>query len=404
MDAIPVISRSARRLKRTDKLSEEYIGYSMNSAQYINAGTEGDERATMTGQDYIKDIRAKLESGRPQRRMGENVLRAFGYVGRIATAIEEINTTLEELGLVADPPINSEMPLRAPRIHFSLKDGNSDATVEDVDNPDASDSNTLDAQFQDLEDIDSNLPEPGFSISELASADCDVEWVSPSASVQTAYTTMLLHKYSQLVVANNSKPRQQDIKGIVSFQSLAKALMNGNPETVGDCIDNSAPFAQIDDDLKSVVSQLSENDVVLVIGRDKRLQGIVTAWDLAEEFAKLVDPFKRIGEIEERLRALVRIRLGQDKVANFLRDHGHLGNDPAAEIEELTMGELQRVLDFPEHWDALELPFDRVVFISALGEARGYRNRLMHFRGPLMSAEMKRLSNLCDTVREIQLQ
>ena len=358
---------------------------------------------TMTGQDYLKDIRAKLESGRPQRRMGENVLDAFGYVGRIVTAIEEINTTLGELGLAADPPINSEMPLRVPRIHFSLKDGNGGATVEAVDNLEVSDSSSIDAQFQDIQDIGSNLPKPGFSISELASAHCLVECLSPSASIETAYTTMLLHKYSQLVVASSPQPRQQDIKGIVSFQSLAKALMNGNPKTVGDCVDNSPPFAEIDADLKSVVSQLSENDVVLVIGQDKRLRGIVTAWDLAEEFAKLVDPFKRIGEIEERLRVLVKIRLGQDKVAKFLKDHGLLGFDPTTGIGELTMGELQRVLEFPEHWNALKLPFDRAVFISALGEARTYRNRLMHFRGPLIPAEMKRLSNLCDTVREINL-
>ena len=33
------------------------------------------------------------------------------------------------------------------------------------------------------------------------------------------------------------------------------------------------------------------------------------------------------------------------------------------------MGELERVLEFPEHWDALGLPFDRVVFIGALSEA-----------------------------------
>ena len=67
------------------------------------------------------------------------------------------------------------------------------------------------------------------------------------------------------------------------------------------------------------------------------------------------------------------------------------------------MRELQRVLDFPEHWEALRLPFDRVVFIDALGEARDYRNRLMHFRDPLTEAEMMRLSSFCDTVREIQL-
>ena len=295
------------------------------------------------------------------------------------------------------------MPLKAPRIRFSLKGLNGAEKSEAADKPSAQDSDDFNAQSQDIEDIDRNLPEPGFSVSELKSANCDVECVSPNASVQAAYTTMVLYKFSQLMVANNSRPRQQDIKGIVSFQSLAKALMNGNPKTVSDCIDDSVPRVQSATDLKSVVSQLSENDVVLVIGIDKRLQGIVTAWDLAEEFAELADPFKRIGEIEERLRALVRTHLGKDKVTEFLADHGFSGKNPVAEIDELTMGELQRILEFPEHWDELGLAFDRVVFTNALSQARDYRNRLMHFRDPLTEAEMKQLSNFCDTVREIQL-
>jgi CBS domain-containing protein len=362
----------------------------------------------MTGREYLEDIRAKLDSGRHQSRMGENVLRAFGYVRRRATAIEEINATLKQLGLVAYPPVSSDMPLKAPRIRFSLQTANGtelpETELPETDEaPDTSVHSGFASPLEEADDNDSSLPEPAFSVSELASANTDVECVSPSASIQTAYTTMLLRKFSQLVVADHATPMQQDIKGIVSFQSMTKALMNGKPTTVGDCIDNEICFAQSDADLTAVVSQLNGNDVVLVIGRDKRLQGIVTAWDLAEEFAEMVDPFKRIGEIEERLRTLIRMRLGKDKVTEFLRDRGLLGNDPIAEIEELTMGGLQRVLEFPEHWDELELAFDRVVFIDALGEARGYRNRLMHFRDPLTRTEMMRLSNFCDTVREIQL-
>ena len=357
----------------------------------------------MTGREYLEKIRNELRSGRNQHRMGENVLRAFGYVRRRATAVNEINTALKEFGLEADPPISSEMPLKAPRIRFSIKDTNGAATVEAINNESVSECNNPAAELQDIEDSDSDLPEPGFSVSELASANCDVKCVSASASVQEAYTTMLLNKYSQLVVANNPNPRQQDIKGIVSFQSLAKAMMNGKPKTVGDCIDDNVAFALSDADLKSVVSQLSDNDVVLVTGRNKRLQGIVTAWDLAEEFAELVDPFKRIGEIEKRLRALVQIRLGKDRVAEYLRDHGLSGDNPFLGIEELTMGELQRVLEYHVHWDALALPFDRVVFTTALSQAREYRNRLMHFRDPLSEEELRQLSNFCDTVREIQL-
>ena len=61
------------------------------------------------------------------------------------------------------------------------------------------------------------------------------------------------------------------------------------------------------------------------------------------------------------------------------------------------------MLEFPDHWDALDLVFDRVVFINALSKARDYRNRLMHFKDPLTEDEMTQLSNFCDTVREIQL-
>ena len=357
----------------------------------------------MSGQDYLDDIRKELESGRHQHRMGENLLRAFGYVRRRATAIDEINAILNKFGLIADPLITSEMPLKSPRIRFSLKSTKEIVPPQSIEGPTTQGSNGSSGPLQDTEEYDTSLPEPAFSISELASANTNVNCVAASATIQEAFTMMSLNKYSQLVVANNPKPRQQDIKGIVSFQSMAKALMNSKPATVGDCIDTDVCFAETHTDLKSVVLQLSGNDVVLVIGHDKRLQGIVTAWDLAEEFAELVDPFKRIGEIEERLRVLVRKRLGKDKVAEFLMIQGLSGNDPIAEIEEMTMGELQRVLEFPENWEALGLAYDRVVFIKALSEARDFRNRLMHFRDPLNEAETTHLSNFCDMVREIPI-
>lgn len=357
----------------------------------------------MAGRQYLEGIKAALQSGRHQHRMGENVLRAFGYMRRRATAIKEINDTLDQLGLVAEPPINSEMPLRTPRIRFSVKSQDQVMPVETQELIQTTGDLEYGSPMEDEEELQSILTEPAFSVSELKSASTYVECISASESIKTAYTKMSLRKYSQLVVADQQQPMQQAIKGIISFQSMTRALMGGSPETVGDCLDTEVCFAQIHDDLRSVVGQLSGNDVVLVIGEDKRLQGIVTAWDLAEEFAQLVDPFKRIGEIEERLRALVIVRLGKQKVGEFLREQGLSGDDPLAEIEDLTMGELQRVLDYPEHWGQLKLTFDRNVFIGALNEARDFRNRLMHFRDPLTELEVRRLSSLCETVREIQL-
>ena len=355
----------------------------------------------MPGQEYLEGIRTELQSGRRQRKMGQNVLSAFGYIRRRATAIQEINAALDDLGLVAHPPINSEMPLTTPRIRFELKSTSHTDDLETVE-----DGGELDSKPDDgLEDADEdwNLPEPAFKVSELKSASRAVEWVPPDAPIRKAYTKMVLNKYSQLVVASSGIPFQKDVKGIVSFRSVTRALMNGEANIVGQCIEDEVPFVHVDTDLKSVVSQLSDHEVVLVIGPSNRLQGIVTAWDLAEEFAELVDPFKRIGEIEERLRTLLRVRLGEQKVLEFLVDEESAAGTQVGAIQDLTMGDLKRALEFPEHWCALEMPFEREEFVKALDKVRDFRNRLMHFRDPLNPSETTLLTNFCDAVREVQL-
>ena len=352
----------------------------------------------------MESIRFNLESGHRQHRMGENVLRAFGYLRRTGKAIQEINSSLDDLGLIVDPPINPEMPFKYPRIRFRLIHEDESTSTENVCEVEDTDPDILEALLQDIQDIeDISLPDHAFSISDLPSADRDVEWVSSSAPIKTAYTKMVLEKYSQLVVADSAKPLRQDIKGIISFQSMTNALMNGDPKTVGDCVDKGVPTVGSDTDLRSVVDELGKHDVVLVIGNENRLQGIVTAWDLAAEFAQLVDPFKRIGEIEERLRILIEKRLGQDHVTEFLTNHGLSNEDRVADPDRLSMGDLQRVLENPANWDSLQLPFERVVFTDALDKARRYRNRLMHFRDPLIETEVKLLQQLCDMVRQIQL-
>ena len=355
----------------------------------------------MPGREYLEGIRTELRLERRQRKMGQNVLSAFGYIRRRATAIQEINAALDDLGLVAHPPINSEMPLTTPRIRFELKSTSRTDDLETVE-----DAGDLDSKPDDrLENADQdwNLPEPAFKVSELKSAKRAVEWVPLDAPIRKAYTKMVLNKYSQLMVASSGTPFQKDVKGIVSFRSVTRALMNGDANIVGQCIEDEVPFAHVDTDLKSVVSQLSEHEVVLVIGRDNRLQGIVTAWDLAEEFAELVDPFKRIGEIEERLRTLLRIRLGEQKVLEFLVDEEAAGGTSVGALQNLTMGDLKRVLEFPEHWCASKMPFEREGFIQALDKVRDFRNRLMHFRDPLNPSETTLLTNFCDAVREVQL-
>ena len=141
----------------------------------------------MTGRQYLEDIRTELQSGRHQHRMGENVLRAFGYVRRRATAIQEINETMEDLGMMADPLISVDMPLKAPRIRFRLKHVEGSATPESNNAPEPVGSDDFDAlqtdeEIQSEKDSESSLPEPAFRVSELESEVEPIIWTGSRAS------------------------------------------------------------------------------------------------------------------------------------------------------------------------------------------------------------------------------
>jgi predicted transcriptional regulator len=310
---------------------------------------------------------------------------------------------LDELGLRTEPPIDANMPLRVPRIRFLL---HSRAAIDVEEPSEADDVEEVDEEEEATSELGSLVQ--AFRIAELDVLGKVVECIAPDATIAQAYTRMALNKYSQLVVTNSRNPRRHDIKGIISYQSITKALLNGNPTTVRECLDESIPILRSDADLKDVVPLLGIHDVVLVVGEDLRLQNIVTAWDLAEEFAQLVDQFKRIGEVEARLRALLLEKLGSARIGQFMAEnpspppHGHA--EVIEDLNALTIGDLQRILEHPSHWNELGLRgVDRAAFVSALDRTRQFRNRLMHFQDPLSADEARELTNFCDLVREIQV-
>lgn len=361
----------------------------------------------MAASEFLQQIKRELENGRKQWRRGDKVLAAFGYARRWPAVISTINGELRRLGLKTDPPIDEHMPLTTAIRFYAVEESATDsqaaspplaaqALTEDHV-PDAQDS--FDEVNQE-EDTDA-LIIPSFKVAELRAASKQVTCIAQDASLSEAFTIMQLNKFSQLVVANNAKPRAQDIRGIVSFQSIAKTfLLNSSPKHVRDCLDTSVPQVSTADEIGKVVDHLSEHEVVLVIGPEKRLSGIITAWDLAEEFEKLVDPFKRIAEIESRLGYLIVKRLGKEPVFSFLKLEE---TSPSRNGTGLTVGELQRVFESPDLWGSLTLPYDRKLFVDALNTMRELRNRLMHFGEPLTEEETRELTNFCHMIRDIPL-
>lgn len=338
----------------------------------------------MSGREYLQNIKEELLEGRYQHKKGINILSAFGYARRRKTALNTINKELKRLGIKTDPSINQNMPMDSTHIRFFLVDKSAKVRRKL--------STAIDESVEDQ--IDEAATEPSitsFKVADLDAAARQVTCVKTNESLSKAYTIMLKKKYSQLVVADFDKPVATSIKGIVSYQSIADALISGKAKTVGECLDKTTPHVSVDDDIDRVVEYLEKHEVVLVIGEDKHLCGIVTAWDLAAEFANLVGPFKRIGEIEYRVTKCIKDKLGPTAIEAL----------PGMSASVLTLGDLVRIIQNPDNWEKLQLPFDRQEFSGILDEVRELRNRLMHFRDPLDGNEMRRLQDYCELVRKI---
>jgi CBS domain-containing protein len=178
------------------------------------------------------------------------------------------------------------------------------------------------------------------TVGNLRSAEVTPESIHPSATLEAALTVMQMKDYSQLVVLKG--PRE--IEGIVSYRSIARASVHSQPRHVSDCIDRTVPVVELDHALLDVVTMFERHDTVIVRGKDKTACGIVTA----AELRSMAGPFLVIGEIEEHLRWLIDGRLDLPSITATFPGQAE-GSRPKTRASDLTMGEMQRILENPEH-------------------------------------------------------
>ena len=163
----------------------------------------------MNGRNYLEEIKAELKQGRKQWRAGASLLAAFGYVRRRKTAVDAINQELNGLGLQCQPEIDVDMPLDTPRIRFLLAGSNAQPPGAETQDPG---EEQVEPHARDTPVVSA------FKVAELDAANKQVVCVKPDYQIETAYTLMGLHGYSQLVVGNSDKPSGTAIKGIVSYR------------------------------------------------------------------------------------------------------------------------------------------------------------------------------------------
>lgn len=341
----------------------------------------------MSGGDYLDQIKQELELGHRQWKLGYKLLNAFGYVRRRQSAIDQINQELNARGMLTTPAIDSDMPLDS-YITFQLKNPVAAAAGGD---PAPAEVSVEAIEAEELQLSAGSPPETALSIGNLEAAERVPAWINPNATLSEAFTRMELNGYSQLVVATSDLANS--VKGTISYESITRAFVHGAPVTVADCVTDSLPAVDADEPLLDVVKKFEESDAVLITSKG-RLSGIVTRSDIAGEFNNLAAPFLLIGEIERRIRWLIACRL---------EESDYLGSDDAPiakTVSDLSLGEMQRVLESEPHWQTIGLPYDRATLIKELDQIRLFRNRLMHFREPLQPEEIKQIRAVTELLRD----
>lgn len=348
---------------------------------------------------FLKQIKKNLEQGKRQWRRGDFILEAFGYRRRRSEFVQQVNAALEELGMVAIPPIDANLNLEGYTV-FRLAESSrpADAGANADPPPQLEEEPVTGPPPEEIDQPPVTDPispaDLSLTVKNLDSATTMPLWVSPNETIAAALTEMQIHDYSQLVVATS--PRS--VKGIVSYKSIARTQLQSSPKTVQECLDVTVPVVTKDAPLLDVISHFQRHDCVLVMDEAKVLCGLVTPADVATEFRLMAGPFLVIGEIEEHLRWFLRRVLRQR--AKTLADLIPALRDGVREVDELTMGELELAFQHPDQWGWFGIRFDRAVFCRELGEVRLVRNGLMHFREPVNPERLDRLRAFAELLRD----
>ena len=241
--------------------------------------------------------------------------------------------------------------------------------------------------------------DPSHRLGRLKAANRKPVSVSPSERLDAATTLMLAHDFSQLPVMQGDR----HVKGMISWESIGSRMALGAKcEIVQDCMEQHYELRD-DASLFDAIHVIAEHDCVLVRDRESKITGLVTGADISEQFHVLAEPFLLLGDIENRIRALIEPRFSSDDLreAKNPLDDGR----PVEDASDLTFGEYVRLLENEGRWQKLGLRIDRVKFNEQLARIRDIRNDVMHFDpdgiGPDDLEELRRFTGFLGRLQRV---
>jgi len=205
--------------------------------------------------------------------------------------------------------------------------------------------------------------------------------VAPGEPLSVATTLMLEHDFTQLPVTQGDRT----LKGIISWKSIGKRHTFGQPMKLVQDAMGRPEEASVEDSLFDVIPRIADHDCVIVRDETNLISGIVTSYDISIELRRFGEPYWRLEDLENFLRALVEVHYTPDDFAAVAR--GQHGGDALTSVDKLSFGDYVALFENPERWARLNAALDRATFTRELKRANEVRNRLMHFRNSDITAE-----------------
>ncbi|QAU11369.1 CBS domain-containing protein (plasmid) [Halorubrum sp. BOL3-1] len=194
---------------------------------------------------------------------------------------------------------------------------------------------------------------------------------------------MLENDFDQLPVES-----EYGIEGVVTYKSVARYMKSMEDASVEEtpveiALNASPRFVDPEHDIFELFETFAEDDYVL-IGNTDKLQGILTRYDILYFLEVQVDPFLKIGEIEESLRHIFREstdNLEQCFENAFAERAEHDDRyDPPERLEDFSFDQYRRFM--MKNLDQMppRLAEERSMVEELLEDIRDTRNALFHFR------------------------
>jgi len=313
----------------------------------------------------LAEVADRVRRGETPRSSVRTLLSWFGFYKRGSTIVYRVIAGLASVHIETRPDFRS-VPLDG-EVDFVARTDHKEKRETARARPEGE---TLAPVMEGDHEIASEL---SYQVGSLEAANRPLVSVRPDASILEALTIMMSRDFSQLPVMQS----EREVKGIVTWGMIAEgAILRPGVTVVRECM-NPAEIVSAEESLFEAMRRIVVHQYVLVRAYDNRIQGIVTATDLAEEFRQMTEPFLLLGEIENHIRALLDGRFSQAELS-AVRDPADAQRE-IKEVWDLNFGEYARLLEGPANWKQSQLAIDRAIFIERLHTVRRIRNDVMHF-------------------------